>query len=274
MCRSAVSVGRSGDPRAAGAFAAGLRADATRLSGTEDGALGAFLSALAGLLEGEDGEALAAGLAPPFAAGLRMVAADLARPAEEEDAVDWVAGLAARVAVILRRRDREGARALSEELDAILAAPDLEPAAALYLRTLREVLSGRDVRHRIPALEEPYRSAYLSLESVLRGTDPRAGLIERLEHNAGLVIERDDPRSRAGLAAALAELRAEAGRTGELDLAGFIDAVAALIDGHPPQPAPPLRDAALAQSWSRLAERWEAAGRPGAQRPATGDGDR
>jgi hypothetical protein len=230
-CRAVVAVARSGDAIATEDLARRLDDRSIHFAGYGQRAVADFVSALAALLRGTSADAAGAGLTPPYRAALEAVAADIARPGEEADDVDWVAGLAARVAMLVQRRDRAGARALAERLEQLRSTEDLDLDSAAYFDVLLGVLAGRDVRVAVLGLVEPFRSAYLSLEAVVRGTDPRAGLVERVQDNASLVLQHGDAPAREGLAAALADVQREAERRGEAELARFIRAVGALVDG-------------------------------------------
>lgn len=260
-CRAVVAVARSGDARAADALAGRLDERSIRFEGYGQWAVASFVRALAALLRGSSSEAAGAGLTPPYRAALDAVAADIARPAEDADDVDWVAGLAARVATLVQRRDRAGALALAERLEQLRGTADLDPDAAAYFDVLLGVLAGRDVRARVLGLVEPYRSAYLSLEAVVRGVDPRAGLVERVQDNATLVLQHGDAPAREGLAAALADVEREADRRGETELARFIRAVGALVDGGASVGAgaagtAPFEDPELAEAWAQICAVW------------------
>jgi len=254
-CRQAVRVATSTSAEAAPAFAAALRTEAREFAAKGGTALAAFLSALALLLEGEALETAILPLAEPFRGGLRAVAADIAatrapaRPELAPEDVDAVAQLASRVATVLRARNRAGAAALAEALDEAGRSPGLDPDAAAYLAVLRGVLSGRRVQAQALALSEPYRSAYFSLELLMKGVSPMGALLERLQHNCRLVLSADSPEARAALDAVLGELEARSGRGGPDLPAGLPDFLAALRR-------------ALSGDW------------PGAGEPAGGFGDR
>lgn len=259
-CRTVVAVARSGDAAATDDLAQRLDARSTRFDGYGQTAVAGFVRALAALLRGSSADAAGAGLTPPYRAALDAVAADIARPDADADDVDWVAGLAARVATLVQRRDRTGALALAERLEQLRSTPDLDPEPAAYFDVLLGVLAGRDVRAHVLGLVEPYRSAYLSLEAVVRGTDPRAGLVERVQDNATLVLQHGDAPAREGLAAALADVEREAIRRGEAELARFIRAVGALVDGGgggaEAAAVAPFEDPELAEAWAQVCAAW------------------
>ena len=294
ICSAAVGAGRSGDAAALADFCERLdrRADAFRAGGQAP--VADFLAALSRLLRGAPLGGAISGLVEPYRQGLRTVAADLAppraggrparsngdagelgipadaaRPAEDPAAhrapepvptEDWVAALTAHVAALLKARDRETARALATELERAAGRPGVDPDAAAYLELLLDVLRGQDVRHRVLRLVEPYRSAYGSLQVLMRGADPRAALLDRLSHNAELVLKSDSPAAGEALSKVLDALRAEAARSGEPELARFASAIRRLLDARrDPNAAeasagavPAFQDAALAEAWRRL----------------------
>ncbi|MCB0217734.1 MAG: hypothetical protein H6648_10210 [Caldilineae bacterium] len=297
ICSAAVGAGRSGDRAALAAFCERLdrRADAFRTG--DQAPVADFLAALSRLLRGAPlGDAIA-GLVEPYRQGLRAVAADLAPPpadgrlawqngdrgepvipvdaarpvmdaaghsAPEAAATeDWVAALTAHVAALLKARDRETARALATELERTAGRPGIDPDAAAYLALLLDVLRGQDVRHRILRLVEPYRSAYGSLQLLMRGADPRAALLDRLVHNAELVLTSDNPAAGEALAKVLDALRAEALRSSEPELARFAESIRRLLEARADPNAadasadatPSFQDAALAEAWRRLSAR-------------------
>jgi hypothetical protein len=248
-CRAAVAAVRSGDAAERADLARRLEAHAAGLA-ADDGT-GPFLAALAALVRGEPAGPLADGLDEPWRRGLLAVAADMGHePADAERA--WVAALAARVAQVLRRRDRPGAQALAEQLAAALDSDDLEPGAAAYLRVLLGALGGQDVRLASLRLAEPYRSAYFSLQALLRGEDPRSGLVERVRDNAVLVLRSGNPEARAALAASLADVEADAAAGPQAELADFLRAVREQVAGAAELPAPALSEPDLVAAWAAV----------------------
>lgn len=219
-CRQAVRVATSPSADAAPAFAAALRREALEFAAKDGRALAAFLSALALLLEGGDLETAIQPLAEPFRGGLRAVAADIAatrtppRPELAPEDVDAVAQLASRVATVLRARNRAGAAALAQALDEAGRSPGLDPDAGAYLAVLRGVLSGKRVQAQALSLSEPYRSAYFSLELLMKGVAPLGALLDRLQHNCRLVLASGNTEAQAALDAVLAELGARSQRGG------------------------------------------------------------
>jgi|GEM_PF-4536319 len=240
-CRQALRVAASSAPGAPAAFAARLRRESLELAQVGGARMAAFYVALARLVEGEPLDAALAGVEDPFRTGLRSVAADLdmvraqARPPEPEGPpeAEAVAQLASRVATVLRARDRAGARSLAEALDEAGRTPGLDPDAGDYLLVLRRVLEGRKVQAEALALAEPYRSAYFSLDLLMRGASPLPALLERVRHNAKLVLLAGSDDARAALDAVLADLEARAARAEGAPerLAEFVSAVRALLGG-------------------------------------------
>jgi hypothetical protein len=259
ICAAVVSAWREGDPATIGALASRLSQRDAELSASGRGDLGAFFAALASLLGGMPPEEAIRPLVEPYRQGFRAVAADMAAapapaggarsvaaegsearpksqkdPGSDADAMaapaadppsqtsDWVAALTAHVAAILKARDRETAVGLAGELEKTARQPGMDPDAAAYLMVMLSVLRGEDVRRRVLTLVEPYRSAYGSLQSLMRGTDPLDALLERLVHNAGLVARSDHPEARAGLDAVLRSLAEQAERQALPELARLV----------------------------------------------------
>lgn len=247
ICAAAISTWRSGDAEAIGALAQRLSQREAELASGGRVEMGAFFGALAGLLLGIDPNEAIRPLVEPFRQGFRAVAADMladprsqvrnpssgperadagpevdsasrsepesdGRPATAppSEASDWVAALAAHVAAILKARDRETALGLAGELEKTARQPGMDPDAAAYLMVILGILRGEDVRRRVLGLVEPYRSAYASLQALMRGADPLDSLLDRLVHNAALVAKSDNPEARAGLDAVLQGVAAEA----------------------------------------------------------------
>ncbi len=266
-CRQAVRVATSPVASAAPAFAAALRTEARDFAQRGGERLAAFLSALALLLEGEALETAVLPLAEPFRSGLRAVAADIAaaraaeQPAAEpmgEEDRDAVAQLASRVAMVLRSRNRGQAAALAEALDQAARQPGLDPDAGAYLAVLRGVLSGQRVQAQALGLVEPYRSAYFSLELLMKGVAPLGALLERLRHNCLLVLREGSGEAAAALDAVLAELETRS-RSGGPDvpagLTAFLAALRRGLAGQWPAEGPEavgFGDARLDAVWSEV----------------------
>lgn len=268
VCGTAVEVARARDAAVLAAFSHDLEARAEAFRARGHASVAAFLVGLRRLLEGAPLDVVQSDLAEPFREGIELVAEDIAAAANDAD--DWVAALAARVSTILRERDRDAARQLADQLRAALVAPGVDPDAAAYFDILLGVLAGTNVRLKSIRLSEPYRTAYFSLEAVLKGADPRAGVVERVRDNALAVIQADGSPAREGLAAVLARSREDAVRAGEHELARFIGAVAALIDGDAGEPVAPFTEPELRQAWAQVLAAWKLRGaRPHAARPST-----
>lgn len=239
---------RSGQPTQIAACAAALRAQAAGLAPQDPAP--AFLLALADVVTGAPAEDRAAILTEPWRGVLLAVAADCRVPEHE---TDWVPAAAARVAQVLRRRDRGAAVTLADQLTTAAALPELDAAARDYLRLLVAVLHGADLRAASLRLVEPYRSAYFSMQALLRGADPRAGLIERVRDNALMVLRSDNPDARQALAASLVEVEAAAAEAHPGELAQFVGAVRALVAGQG-QDAPAFAEPDLAAAWAGLGQ--------------------
>lgn len=244
VCNATVVAARAENPAIRAALAQQLEHQAASLGA--DSEVGTFCRALAALLGGVPPEEAAAGLTGVFHEGLLAVAEDMA--AEEEP--DWIAALAAQVATILKQRDRAAAGELAERLQQVIAGAGTDAAAAAYLQVLLGVLAGADVRRQALALREPYRSAYFSLQAVVRGVDPRAGLIERLRHNAMQVLAGGNPEARRALATAMARVRVHAGHGGDAELERFVAALALRLDGEPAQAD--FADPVLREAWAAI----------------------
>lgn len=238
-CRQAVRVAASGAPGGVQAFAARLRREAETFAVDGGTRMAGFLNALARLVEGAPLELAIEGVQDPFRTGLRSVAADMAdarrraapAAATEPPEAEAVAQLASRVATVLRARDRNAARALAEALDEAGRTTGLDPDAGDYLLVLRDVLAGRKVQAQALALAEPYRSAYFSLDLLMRGASPLPALLERVRHNAVLVLASGSQEARAALYAVLDDLEARARRADGVpaQLADFVAAVRDLL---------------------------------------------
>lgn len=247
-CRRVVRTQREGSSEEREALHARLSEAGQRASGPRDPAR--FLGALARLMEDEPVEGVAADLPSSWRPALRGVARDIAAPDADES---WIAASAARVAAVLGRQDREGAEALDAELSHAMEGRALDDDARAYLRVLRGALAGRDQREASLALVEPYRSAYFSLVEILRGADPRKGLIDRVRDNAILVLREGDEQTERGLSAALESVEREAEEGGEDELARFVGAVRARVEDRP-APAPELEDPELVAAWRAVVE--------------------
>ncbi len=271
-CRQALRVAASAAPGAAPAFSARLRREAQLLAEQGGTRMAAFYVALARLVDGEALEAALEGVEDPFRTGLRSVAADIAAAREqappavvaEAPETEAVAKLASRVATVLRARDRAGATALAQALEEAGRTPGLDPDAGDYLLVLRDVLAGRKVQAQALALAEPYRSAYFSLDLLMRGASPLPALLERVRHNATLVMTTGGDEARAALDAVLSELEARAKRAEAAPprLADFVAAVRERVAGS---------QELGAEVWSEqrfddahLDGAWERIGRPAA----------
>lgn len=271
VCTAAVEVARGRDAAAIAAFGRELEARAEAFRNCGHGSVAGFLVGLRRLLEGTPLAVVQADLADPFREGIELVAEDIAAAAADAD--DWVAALAARVATILRQRDRDAARQLAGQLRAALAAPGVDPDAAAYFDILLGVLAGTNVRLKSVRLAEPYRTAYFSLEAVLKGGDPRAGLVHRVRDSALSALQGADAPVREGLSAAFAQSRADALRAGEAELARFIEAVSALLDGAGAGAGTvaPFADPGLRRAWAEVLAAWKLAGaRPGSAPSSAG----
>lgn len=281
-CRQAVRVAASGAPGGVQAFAARLRREADTFAVDGGTRMAGFLNALARLVEGAPLELAIEGVQDPFRTGLRSVAADMAEarrraaPTAETEPpeAEAVAQLASRVATVLRARDRNAARALAEALDEAGRTPGLDPDAGDYLLVLRDVLAGRKVQAQALALAEPYRSAYFSLDLLMRGASPLPALLERVRHNAVLVLASGNPEARAALDAVLADLEARARHADGAPprLADFVAAVRDLLgDGAGTVAAGTVAPAGVGAAWqprrfddAHLDAAWQGIGRVGA----------
>lgn len=219
---------RSGQPAQIDACSRTLRARAATLPPNDPAT--EFLLALADVVAGTPAADRASALAEPWRGVLLRVAADCTAPEHESD---WVPAAAARVAQVLRRRDRAAAASLADQLAAAAELPDLDAAGEVYLRVLIGVLHGADVRATSLRLVEPYRSAYFSMQELVRGADPRAGLIERVRDNALLVLRSHNAEARAALALSLADVEDAAATAQAGELTQFVSAVRALVAGEP-----------------------------------------
>ncbi len=247
-CRRVVSVAVDGDPDAIAALADRLEERAKRAGPGMDPRR--FLGALAALLRGKPVDGLVADLPAAWHGALGNVARDIAAPPLTTN--DAVASLSARVAHVMQRRDREGARQLSGELARLSSSGTLDEAQTRFLRVLDGMLAGRDVRHDVLALQGIYVDAYRSLEHVLRGADPRAGLIERVRDNTLLVLRDGDDDTRARFDAAMAEVEGRAIATGEHELGDFVSAARALVRREPIRPIPTWTAPDLVAAWQEL----------------------
>ncbi len=298
ICNAAVQAGRSGDAAAVAEIRRRLERQSERFRGAGRPEVAAFMAGLSNLLGGSTLERALEDVEGPYRQGLRAVAADLrasgrapeGRPRQGEDAPrpvareaaperddppaterrpadagddagqDWVAALTAHVADLLRARDRQTARALAAELERTARQPGVDPDAAAYLEVLLGVLRGQKLGPRVLQLQEPYRSAYGSLQALMRGQDPRAGLLERVTHNAGLVMKSDNPEAREGLESVLEDVEQRAERLGEAELARFVGSLRRLLDGElEADRAAEIRfeDSALRSSWDRIVALWQ-----------------
>ena len=297
LCQGAVQAYRADDQERLGALLVTLQKHAEKFRNSDHIEIADFMVALSALIKGSNLNDAIQGLVEPYRQGLRAVAADLevegeseepaansetpsektsepesesnaqsqaqsgsqdtAEDAKEED--HWVAALSAEVARMLLERDKDAALRLAENLEGLIGQAGIDPDADAFLRIILDVLHGRPVVQQLIGLQEPYLSAYRSMEALVRGEDPRAGLVERLRHNIEMVAGSDNPEATGGLAAVLASTRAAALAQSDAELQKFIDACAGLIDGHLAMKdarKTEFKSADLDDAWKRILRAW------------------
>lgn len=142
---------------------------------------------------------------------------------------EWVIPMTAVVAATLLDGDQAAAERSDSTLETIATVDTSSDDEKVFAEILRCALRGEDVRRRVGGLGAAYREAVLSLNALLRGEDPRAGLISRVVHNAVLVIRSGDTEARSALSRALAALEARATGVGQSEMARFAALVTAEV---------------------------------------------
>ena len=281
LCRQVVAASHSDDPGESGRLARDLE---IRAAGEVLGdPVSGLMQALAKMLRGASVADVEALVPPAWGRALRAVAADLgpgvgsgddpiggsdvggggaggsAAPVQPDDdetpsraLPEWVMPMTAVVAAALLDRDQAAAERSDATLETIATADACSDDEKIFAKILRSALSGEDVRARVVGLGAAYREALLSLDALLRGEDPRAGLISRVVQNAQLVIRSGDPEARAALSSALAALEARAAGVGQPEMARFAALVTAEVGLRGPGADARFEEPDLQDAWAAI----------------------
>ncbi len=206
-----------GDPDRIESLAGRLSEIQQKAEKSDEPELALYFQVLHGLLMGEDVTERARGLAGPYRAGYERILRELEEhpPGSGEDTLtDWLTNVTSLVVTTAKYGTHEEREKLAQRLaDIGDRASDQETSFQNFIAALCSLLRGEDAHELDPELRSPYREAYQSLLQLLSADDTAdfalQSILDRIQHNTSVALEKGDRALRLAVAEALADVEEE-----------------------------------------------------------------